>query len=263
MIRNLALCLAIAGLPIFAAPAHAETPVDLELVLAVDSSASVDRTEFTLQLQGLADAFRDPEVLQAIRSGPLRAIAVTLVEWASASRQEINVPWRLVDGPSAAEALAIDIETAPRLIETGSTSISAAIRFGLGLFEGNGFAGERMTIDISGDGHNNAGPLLEESRQLADGLDVTVNGLAIENEAADLGDYFSDSVIVGPGSFAMRANDYGDYIQAIRRKLIREIRSVPVASKPPCSAASVLELCEDGGEIVAEPVGDIAALLDQ
>ena len=49
----------------FSAPADARS-VDIELVIAVDSSTSVDFDEFNLQVRGLAAAFRDPTVVAAI-----------------------------------------------------------------------------------------------------------------------------------------------------------------------------------------------------
>ena len=209
--------------------ARADVPVDLELVLAIDSSASVDQREFTLQLKGLALAFRDPEVQQAIASGPLAAIAVTLVEWSSDDRQRVNIPWRLVRGAKAAKVLADDLQDAPRLIDTGATSISEAIRFSVRQFTDNGFAGHRQVIDISGDGYNNQGFPMAGARDAARDGDVTVNGMAIENQVLGLGRYYRDRVITGLGAFMMRADDYEDYIDAIRRKLAREIRSVPVS----------------------------------
>jgi hypothetical protein len=210
-------------------PASAGGEVDLELVLAIDSSTSVDEQEFSLQLLGLARAFRDPELLEAIRSGPRRAIAVTLVEWSSAWRQQVSIPWRLVGGASAAEQLANDLEAAPRLIDTGATSISEAIRFSILQFHGNGFAGFRRVIDISADGRNNQGAPLDKARRDADVAGVTVNALAVKNRVWALDAYFRDEVITGAAAFALQADDYEDYVEAIRRKLIREIRNTPVS----------------------------------
>lgn len=130
-------------------------PVDLELVLAVDSSASVDYIEFNLQLEGLAYAFRDPDLIGAIGNGSHGVIAVTLMEWASAGRGEIVLPWTRIASAADAAAFADRIDRSPRQIQTGATSISSAIRFANSLFEGNGFEGTRRAIDVSGDGYNN------------------------------------------------------------------------------------------------------------
>ncbi|MEQ8333296.1 DUF1194 domain-containing protein [Nisaea sp.] len=223
----------VLGLLLFsAAPsslAQTEYPVDVELVLAIDSSASVDRNEFDLQLRGLALAFNDPDVQQAIRNGAFQAIAVTLVEWSSADRQAVNIPWRLIDGPESAEAFAADIASSARVVETGATSISAAIAYAVPLFTANGFAGQRQVIDISGDGFNNSGRTMREGRQIATDARVTVNGLAIQNQVLDLGGYFEEYVITGPGAFVITAANYEDYIAAIRRKLLREIKAAPMS----------------------------------
>jgi hypothetical protein len=209
--------------------ASARTEVDLELVLAIDSSTSVDKQEFSLQLQGLALAFRDPELLEAIRSGAHRAIAVTLVEWSGASRQRVNIPWRMITDSATAEGLAGALESAPRLVDTGATSISEAIRFCILQFGTDEFVGFRRVIDLSADGENNQGAPLGQARQAADKAGVTVNALAVKNRVWGLDAYFRDEVITGPAAFAVQADDYETYIEAIRRKLIREIRNTPVS----------------------------------
>ena len=224
----LALLIGVAiGAP--AAAPGAGTKVDLELVLAVDSSASVDREEFALQFEGIARAFRDPEVIQAIADGPYGAIAVTVVEWSSLDRQAINIPWHRIDGDASAARFADLATNAPRLIDTGATSISAAITTATTLFESSGFDGSRRVIDISGDGYNNQGFPMSLARRAAEDAGVTVNGLAIENQVQGLSAYYRHNVITGFAAFAIEAADYKDYIQAFRRKLLREIRNVPVS----------------------------------
>lgn len=205
------------------------TVVDVELVLAVDSSGSVNFSEFDLQLRGIAAAFRSPEVKQAIREGPYHRIAVTLMEWASFDLQQISLNWMLINSDQAAEDFAEHVDRAPRMIETGATSISAAMIFGAGLFEGNGFTGTRQVIDISGDGFNNQGPTLEGPRDAIVEQGVIINALAIENQVIELGDYFEMHVIGGYGSFVERAEDYKDYVRAIKRKLLKEIRGQPLS----------------------------------
>ncbi len=211
------------------APARAAEPVDLELVLAVDSSASVDYTEFNLQLQGLTLAFEDPELAEAIAAGPMGAIAVTLIEWSSAERQEISLPWTVLRSADDARAFAKEISRAPRRVVTGATSISSSILFAAGLFETNGFEGSRRVIDLSGDGYNNQGAALSVARQLVLDRAITINAVAIENQVNGLGDYFEDSLIGGFGAFVIRATDYEDYIGQIRRKLLREIMPAPIS----------------------------------
>ncbi|WPZ35200.1 DUF1194 domain-containing protein [Thalassobaculum sp. OXR-137] len=218
----------LAGL-LLAGPAQAAEPVDLELVLAVDSSASVDYTEFNLQLQGLTLAFEDEELANAIAAGPLGAIAVTLVEWSSAERQEVSIPWTVIRNADDARAFAAEISAAPRQVITGATSISASVLYSAAMFDANGFEGTRKVIDLSGDGYNNQGPALAVARDLVLERGITINAVAIENQVPGLGDYFEESLIGGFGAFMIRASDYEDYIGQIRRKLLREIQPVPIS----------------------------------
>ena len=222
----LVLCLLALLVPHRAAAAE---PVDLELVLAVDSSASVDFSEFNLQLEGLALAFEDPDLADAIAAGPIGAIAVTLMEWSSAERQAISIPWTVIRTGDDARAFAQEISRAPRMVVTGATSISASVLFAADLFEVNAFEGTRQVIDLSGDGYNNQGAALSVARELVLDRGITINALAIENQVPGLGDYFEDSLIGGFGAFAIRATDYEDYLGQIRRKLLREIRPAPIS----------------------------------
>ncbi len=215
-----------------ALPATARTPVDLELVLAVDSSASVDAHEFHLQVQGMSRAFRDTEVLAAIQSGPNKAIAVSVVEWASNDLQTVNVPWMLIDGPTSARWMADSLDGMSRSIAGGATSISGALRFSAALFHNNGFTGLRRVIDLSCDGRNNQGPVVEVIRDVLVGRGVAINGLTILNEHPTLNYYFRQRIIGGPGAFVEIAKDYNAYADAFVRKLIREIRNVPISTGP-------------------------------
>ncbi|MDA0341624.1 MAG: DUF1194 domain-containing protein [Proteobacteria bacterium] len=213
-------------------PAKAQIPVDLELVLAVDSSASVDTREFELQVRGMAGAFRDPATIKAIRSGPHRAIAVTVVEWANTDFQVVDIPWMIIDGPVAAHRMAVLLETLPRAINTGATSISGALRFSAGLFPNNGFDGIRQVIDLSCDGRNNQGAEVHLVRDAVVGRGITINGLTILNEHPTLNYYFQQKIIGGVGAFVEIANDYAAYSDAFLRKLIKEVTNVPISALP-------------------------------
>jgi hypothetical protein len=222
----LAPTLAIAawfGAPANIARSQDRPEVDLALVLAVDCSYSVDNAEYRLQMGGLAAAFRDPRVAEAIGSGPLGRITVTLFQWSSHSSQKMVVPWTLLQGPGDAEALARKIEAAPRLTSEGATSISAAIDFGTGLIANVPARPLRRVIDVSADGGNNNGVRPEVARDRAIESAITINGLAIINEVPYLDSYFQRHVTGGPGRFVIVANDYAAYREAILRKLIREI----------------------------------------
>lgn len=208
---------------------RAQVPVDLALVLAVDSSASVDQEEFGLQRDGLAAGFRDPIVISAIESGPFKRIAVAVVEWAGYAEQVVHIPWTLVDGAGGAHAIADRIAGLQRGIPTGATSIAGALSFAHGLLRSNPYEASRQVIDLSGDGRNNQGPHVETVRRQVVATGVTINGLAVVNEHPTLNYYFEDRVIGGTAAFVEVANDYGDYTRAIRRKLIREIRTLNIS----------------------------------
>jgi hypothetical protein len=212
---------------------RAQIPVDLELVLAVDSSASVDNREFELQVRGMARAFRDRSVVKAIKSGPYRAIAVTVVEWASADFQVVDIPWMVIDGPESADRMATLLETMPRAIRTGATSISGALRFSASLFGNNGFDGVREVIDLSCDGRNNQGAEVQVVRDVVIGRGITINGLTILNEHPTLNYYFEQKIIGGTGAFVEISNDYQSYSEAFLRKLVKEVTNVPISALPP------------------------------
>jgi hypothetical protein len=212
--------------------------VDVNLVLAVDSSSSVDGEEFALQMEGIAHAFRDPTLIAAITGGTHHAIAVTLVEWSNATWQRENIGWTMISDDASAQAFADQVAAAPRLLYGGATSISGALRFALGRLAAAASPAERAVIDVSGDGASNQGEPVEEARQAVLAAGVTINGLAIVNEEPDLETYYRSQVIGGPGAFALAANDYEDFSRAILRKLLNEIEAVPVAQAAPQPATT-------------------------
>ena len=204
--------------------------VDVELVLAVDVSYSMDMDELAIQREGYAQAVQSKEFLQALNAGPHRRLAVTYFEWSAVGDQKVIIPWRLIDSPESAEALASEILKTP--IRRGSrTSISGAINFALPLFEANPYRGLRRVIDISGDGPNNHGPPVTGARDAALELGVTINGLPImvrepSQTAWDIRDldiYYEDCVIGGPGAFVVTIKDRGKIKESIRNKLVLEV----------------------------------------
>ncbi len=205
-------------------------PVDLELVLAVDVSGSVDPPEFELQTRGLAQAFRDPEVLAALQAPRRHGIAVTLIQWSGRFQQAVGVDWTLVHDAPSAEALARRIETMKRHFQA-ETGIAGALTAALRQLQQSRFTGGRQVIDISGDGPSNVGPDPDPVRDAAVAARVTINGLAIVNEIPAVNVYYADHVIGGPDAFLLIAKDYDDFARAIRRKLLREIESAPIAAR--------------------------------
>lgn len=211
--------------------AAAETPVDLELALAVDVSRSVDVEEARLQRQGYIRAFRDPEVISAIKSGMLGRIAVGYYEWAGFQYAKIVVGWTLIDSEASAHAFAAALEGDPPL-SARRTSISQAIDFAVPWFDDNGFEGTRRVVDVSGDGPNNWGDLVTHARDRAITAGITINGLPILNDGTgffsrynipNLDLYYRDCVIGGPAAFFVVADNFADFARAVRRKLILEI----------------------------------------
>lgn len=211
-------------------------PVDLELALVVDVSGSVDSYEHDLQRRGYADAFRDPRVLDAIRANPLGRIAVTMVEYAGADQQAQITPWILIRDSGSAGEFAAAIIAAPRTPGRW-TSISGGIDFAMPLFENNGYEGQRLVMDVSGDGPNNSGRSAESARDDAVAKGVVINGLAILNDRPNPGgafwqgrqpmvnleEYYLNSVIGGLGAFLITTNNFEDFGRAVIQKLIREI----------------------------------------
>ena len=230
---------------LIAAPAVAEVPVDLELVLAVDVSGSMDLEEQALQRRGYVDAFLHPEVAEAIRSGPYGRIAVTYVEWAGARSQAVAMPWSLIDGPAAAEDFAAGLSEAPPARFRG-TSISGALAFAAPLFDDNGYDGLRRVIDVSGDGPNNAGPPVAPVRDAIVTTGIVINGLPLQIDAPVymavggvlLADYYRDCVIGGPGAFVLPVTERDQLLEAIRRKLVLEIAGLPATIQPAAVTAA-------------------------
>jgi hypothetical protein len=209
-----------------------DEPVALELILAVDSSTSVGPWEYALQIDGLARAFRTPEVIAAVRQAGQRGIAVALVEWAGSGNQSLAVDWTVVRDDATGEAFAQKIEATARSFIGRGTALAEALAYMIPLFERNGLQGVRRVIDISGDGRDNRGadPAVPRDRALAAG--ITVNGLAILEDVPDLGRYYAERVAGGAGAFVMSAARYEDFAAAMVKKLLREITGAPLARAP-------------------------------
>ena len=205
-------------------------PVALELVLTVDVSASVSDPEYRLQMRGIAEALRDPDVAASIAAYGDAGVALTMVQWSRDARQVI--PWVLLTGAESAAAVAGRIERLPRIALGVTTAIGTAIALSRQLIADNAYAGQRRSIDVSGDGMNNDGlPIWHErQRTMTDG--ITINGLAIVNGDSRLDAYYRDHVIGGLGAFMITADDFEDFQRAFREKLLREIRSMVADNEP-------------------------------
>ena len=217
-----------------ASPGRAMEPVDVELVLAVDVSRSVDAEEMEMQFRGYAAAFRDPRMVEALSRGPVGQVAVTLFTWSDWNIQEHLIPWMKLDGPQSCERFARAVDAAPRRTHL-YTSISGAIDFASRLF-GQGYEGTRRVVDISGDGINNSGREVDLARREALDQGIILNGLAVLDRTPPppglgaqqpLDEYYRERVIGGPGAFLMVAEGFEAFEQAVRRKIIREIAAAP------------------------------------
>ena len=251
-----AASLAIAGVPRMFADKRANAiPVDVELVLAVDVSYSMDPEEQALQREGYVLALTSKEFLQALRQGANGKIAVTYFEWAGQFDQKVVMPWRLIDGPEAADAVAAEIARVPYR-RASRTSISGALRFAKPLFDESGYKGLRRVIDVSGDGANNAGPLVQSTRDDVLAAGITINGLPImlkrpfvgSMDIEDLDVYYEDCVIGGAGSFVIPIREREKFIEATRTKLVLEIagrqpetRLIPASSQAPRISCTIGE----------------------
>jgi hypothetical protein len=204
-------------------PARAQTPVDLHLLLAVDASGSVDYTRFELQRRGYVAAFRNPQVLQAIRGGENQSIALAMFQWTGPFLQAQIVPCTQIKDEASANAVASIIEKTPRRLFGGGTSISGAIDYSMRWFSQSPFKGERRVIDVSGDGSNNGGRSVIRARDEAVAADVNINGLPILAWEPYLDQYYKENVIGGPGAFMIVAKDFDDFADAILKKMIIEI----------------------------------------
>jgi hypothetical protein len=220
-------------------PAHADDAVDVALVLAVDVSRSIDADEARLQREGYRTAVADPVVVAAIRGGMVGSIAIAYVEWAGIEYQRTVIPWRRIATQAEAEAWAVELVIAPRQ-SLSWTSISGAIRHARQLLAECPWEATRRVIDVSGDGVNNSGPPADQQRDAAVAEGITINGLPIINDRPTFGrlppvpldDYYRENVIGGDGNFMIVAEDFESFGVAVKRKLIREIATLPPAAIP-------------------------------
>ena len=203
--------------------------VDLELALLVDVSASVNDAEFRLQADGLAFAITNRDVIAAISQFAAQGMAIGIIQWSNETNQRLAISWRLIADLADANELAAAIRDMPRLSNRGHTALGDALRFGLRELEANAYIGRRRVIDLSGDGRANDGYPLRLARQEVIANGITVNGLAIQNELPLLGRYYQSYLIGGDDAFVIVARDYQDFARAMTEKLLREIRSLPLA----------------------------------
>ena len=210
--------------------ATAQTHVDLQLVLAVDVSRSIDEVEAELQRRGYIEALTNDRVIDAILSGEHRRIAICYTEWAGAHYQVVVLDWTVIDSPSEARRFAEKLTEAPRLSQSW-TAVGAALAHAGQRFDNSGFVSKRRVIDVSGDGRTNDGPPAEIVRDKLVSQGIVVNGLPVMMNRTNFGrppdltldKYYEENVIGGPGSFMIVADNFDHFGRAVRTKLVREI----------------------------------------
>jgi hypothetical protein len=230
--------------------------VDIELVLAVDVSQSMDYEEHELQRNGYVEAFRHDDVIRAITGGPEGKIAVTYMEWAGAFEPIQVIPWTLIDSKAAALAFADRLSKEPPYSEQ-RTSISTALLRAAELVQTNQFVAHRQVIDVSGDGANNTGMPVEQARDMVLKQGIQINGLPIilskPKEFYDidhLDRYYKDCVIGGPGSFISPVYSLKMLSATIRKKLVMEIARLELDN-----GAAPVQFAEDQVEERVGPDG--------
>ncbi len=240
--------------PRFADRSPGAVPVDVELIIAVDVSYSMDPDEQALQREGYVLALTSREFMQALREGANGKIAIAYIEWAGQFDQKVIMPWRLIEGPESADAVAAEIARAPYR-RASRTSISGALRFAKPLFDNSGYRGLRRVIDVSGDGANNSGPLVVPTRDEVLAAGITINGLPIMLKRSNFGTmdienldvYYEDCVIGGPGAFVVPIRTREKFIEATRTKLVLEVAGRQPASRViPASAQEPRISCTIG-----------------
>jgi len=230
-------------------------PVDVELVIAVDVSFSMDPEEQALQREGYVQALTSREFMRALREGANGKIAITYFEWAGEFDQKIVMPWRLIEGPESADSVAAEIAAAPYR-RASRTSISGGLGFAKTLFDNSGYRGLRRVIDVSGDGANNSGHPIVQIRDDVLAAGITINGLPImlkrpnpgTMDIENLDVYYEDCVIGGPGAFVIPIRERAKFIEATRTKLILEVagrepspRVVPASADMPRISCTIGE----------------------
>lgn len=200
-----------------------DVAVDLALVLAVDVSSSVDKGDYALQMKGIADALRQPELPKVIAQGQYQQIAISVVHWSTWDKQVVAVPWQLLRAEIDLLDVAAKVEKAERQWKPGGTGLAAAITYCAALVLAFPLQATRRVIDVSGDGEDNDGGDVMRARDEAVARDVTINGLPLIYGSSHLLSYYTTKVIGGAGAFVQPARDIIDFREQMQVKLLREV----------------------------------------
>lgn len=191
----------------------------LALVLGIDVSHSIDASEYSIQVQGLADALEDPVIASTLVE--LNA-ALTVVQWSGETQQDLSIPWQRMLSARHVDRFRVRVANLVRPWKKSNTAVGASLNLMLDQFAQVPDC-TRKVIDFSGDGISNAGPLPVAARGRAKSMDVVINGLAIDRLGLSVTQYYKNHVTSGRDSFVVTAKGYHDYPRAIRAKLFREL----------------------------------------
>lgn len=216
---------------LMAGPQAAAANCRLALVLALDVSSSVDPYEDRLQRRGLAAALMAEDVQAAILAEPAYHVALHVFEWSGRYQQTRLLDWRLLRTRADIADAAATLAESNRAYANFPTALGYALGHAAAEFARAPVC-ERKTVDVSGDGRNNAGFGPQTAYRHFDFADVTVNGLAIGGSEDHLPYYYRTEVIQGPGAFVEVADGFEDFQRAMERKLIRETASPQIGTRP-------------------------------
>lgn len=203
--------------------------VDLALVLAIDGSASVNYDEFGLIAGGLGAALRDAQVQRGLIAGPAKGSLVCVLLWSGAGDQDVLVEWTRIGTAAECAMLADAVENVPRTVQPGLTGLGAALATATALLARAPAHAARHVVDVAGDGRSNNGPAPGPIRDRMADAGITINGLCVLHEEADLLESYLRDVVGGPGGFALTCADYAGFAEAMRRKLLRETEDIPLS----------------------------------
>ena len=239
MKRRTALVGSLAAFAAATSAKAADLAVDLQLVLAVDVSRSIDEVEAELQRRGYIEALTNDRVIDAILSGENKRIALCYTEWAGTHYQMVVIDWTVIDSAAAARRFAEKLAEAPRTSQSW-TAVGAAMAHAAQRFDNSGFVSRRRVIDVSGDGRTNDGPPAELVRDKLVAQGIVINGLPVMMNRENFGrppdltldKYYEENVIGGAGSFMIVADNFDQFGRAVRTKLVREVSGIDAPPRP-------------------------------
>ncbi|WP_162933001.1 DUF1194 domain-containing protein [Roseovarius sp. EL26] len=203
------------------APANARA-CELALVIALDVSRSVDKSEYVLMRNGIGHALLDDEVTNLIAWMP-GGVKVTVTQWGGAGQQRQPIAWRRLSNKQSVIEFVEDLIEIDRGFWYADTSVSEALLHADLMFRQLGSPCRRQVIDVSGDGISNAGPEVNPISNAVAARGVTINGLVVAGARPDPVVYYLSEVIRGPLAFVEVTHGYDDYAHAMKRKLLREL----------------------------------------